>query len=65
MIKAIIVLSSLLVAIFSYSEALIHPSPKYSNLRLANYTGLSITPSMVTYFIKTINEAYTYYLEDL
>ena len=31
---------------------------------MANYTGSSITPSMVAYYIKTINEAYTYFNTD-
>jgi hypothetical protein len=34
------------------------------NLQFSNYTGSSITPSMVSFYIKTINEAYTYYRND-
>jgi hypothetical protein len=34
------------------------------NLQFSNYTGLSITPTMVSYYVKTINEAYTYFRND-
>jgi hypothetical protein len=35
-------------------------------LHLANnFTGASITPPMVSYYIKTINEAFTFYVEDI
>ena len=36
-----------------------------NNLKAMNYTGVSITPGMVTYFAKIINEAYLFFKEDL
>lgn len=39
--------------------------PKGSNLKVTNYTGDGITPQMVSYYIKTLNEAYIFHLEDL
>ena len=35
------------------------------NLKITNHTGSSITPAMVTVYLKTINDAYTYYRDDV
>ena len=34
------------------------------NLQMPNYTGPSIIPSIVSFYIKTINEAFTYHRND-
>jgi hypothetical protein len=39
--------------------------PKTHIFKFDNYTGKSITPSMVTFFTKVINDGYTFYLTDL
>ncbi len=70
MIKIIALLnmfSTLLMAMTVESETSRQPVQlaQSNNFKLDNYTGASITPAMVSYMTKTLNEAYQYYLEDL
>jgi hypothetical protein len=49
----------------SKDEATISLSQSQINLQISNYTGSGITPEMVSNFIKVINDAYTFYKENL
>ncbi len=49
----------------SKDEATISLSQSQNNLQISNYTGSGITPEMVSNFIKVINDAYTFYKENL
>jgi hypothetical protein len=49
----------------SKDEATISLSQSQNNLQISNYTGSGITPEMVSNFIKVINDAYTFYKDNL
>jgi hypothetical protein len=66
MVKIIAIVNCLLfVFVSAHNIAPIRQTHPTENLKLANYTGSLITPSMITFYIKTINDAFTFYQEDL
>ena len=61
----VLILFGLLLFVHGYVQSSALSLSTTNNLKAMNYTGASITPGMVTYFVKIINDASLFFKLDL